>query len=360
MSGREAWALVKQTFAEWWEHRVSRLAASLAYYTAFSIAPLLIIAVRVAGLVFDEASAREEVSAQLRGLMGPEAADAVEALLEKAAAPGSGGTLATVLGVAFFIYAATNLFAELQDAMNTIWDVKPKPDAGWWPTVRGRLLSFAMVLGTGFLLMVSLVLSAALAAASRYLGGGGDTGAVWRAVNLAASLGVFTVMFAMIFKLLPDVLIRWRDVLMGAAATAVLFTLGKFLISLYLARPTVSSVYGAAGSLAILLIWVYYSAHVLFLGAEFTQVYARRHGRRIRPDPGAVRVTAEDRARRGIPRVEHVRAAARDEEAAPREQSGPPPAPARAGVRGLTRHRVLLPLLALFTGFLAGRLTRRR
>ena len=166
-----------------------------------------------------------------------------------------------------------------------------------------------MVLGTGFLLMVSLVLSAAVAAASRYVAGEHEL--ILRGLNLVSSLAVFTLLFALMFKYLPDVRIRWRDVWIGAGATAGLFTLGKVLIGMYLARPSVTSVYGAAGSLAILLVWVYYSAQVLFLGAEFTQVYARRHGRPIEPEPDAVRLTPEDRVRRGIPHADHVAAAAR-------------------------------------------------
>lgn len=343
MTLRQAWGLVKQTFVEWWEDSVSRLAASLAFYTAFAIAPLLVIAVRVAGIVFEQKAARSEVSAQLRGVVGAEAAAAIEAMLEQVSAAGSGGTVATVLGLLFFVYASTSLFAELQDAMNTIWEVKPKPDRGWGHAIRRRLLPFAMVLGTGFLLMVSLVLSAALAAASRYVGGSGGLGQV---LNLAASLALFTLLFAAIYKVLPDVDIGWSDVWVGAAATAALFALGKFLIGLYLARPSVSSVYGAAGSLAILLLWVYYSAHVLFLGAEFTQVFARRHGRRIRPDSDAVEVTELERARQGIPH-----------DLAAKTAEGParltPPPPLRGG-------RVSVSVVALLIGFALGRLARRQ
>lgn len=285
MTFRSVWRLLKQTYVEWSDDRVSRLAAALAYYTAFSVAPLIVIAIRVAGIVFGERAAREEVSRQLQALMGPSAADAVESLMTRAAQAGSGGRVATVLGIAFFLYAASNLFAELQDSMNSIWDVKLRPGLGWWATIRHRLWSFAMVLGSGFLLMVSLLASAALAAASRYV----NADLPGRVLNVVASLVVFTLVFALIYKVMPDAQIRWRDVWIGAVATAGLFTLGKFLIGLYLARPSVSSVYGAAGSLAILLLWVYYSAHVLFIGAEFTQVYARRYGRRIRPDEDAVR-----------------------------------------------------------------------
>jgi membrane protein len=316
---REAWGLLRQTFSEWSEDRVSRLSAALAYYTAFSVAPLILIAVWVAGAVFGQAAARREVSGQMRTLVGVQAAGAIDDMLNRANARGAGGTWATVLGVGFFIYAAFSLFAELQDSMNTIWEVKPRPNLGWWPTIRNRLLPFAMVLGTVFLLMVSLLVSAALAATGRVI----PLHLHGRVLSAAASLAVFTFLFAMIFKFLPDVRIAWRDVWLGAAATAGLSTLGKFLIGLYLARPSAWSAYGAAGSVAILLLWVYYSAQVLFLGAEFTQVYARWRGRPIEPVRGAVPLTEAERVTRGMPHEQTIESAAAAESG--NEESGTPP-----------------------------------
>ncbi|HEY2589406.1 MAG TPA: YihY/virulence factor BrkB family protein [Tepidisphaeraceae bacterium] len=309
---RSVWNLLKQTFVEWSEDRVSRLSAALAFYTAFSIAPLIMIAVWVAGWMFGEAAARREVSAQLQTLLGPEAAGAIEDMLNRANAHGSGGTWATVVGVGFFIYAAFSLFGELQDSMNTIWDVKSRPGLAWWPMLRRRLLPFVMVLGTVFLLLVSLLVSAVLAAAGRVI----PLQYHSRLASAAASLALFTFLFAMLFKFLPDVRIHWRDVWIGAAATAGLWTVGESLISMYLARPDAWAAYGAAGSEALLLLWVYYSAQVLFVGAEFTQVYARWRGRPIEPLRGAVPLTEAERAARGMPHqrtVESAAAAARSD-----------------------------------------------
>lgn len=311
----ELWIVFRRAVGEWWEDNVSRLAASLAYYTVFSIAPLLVIAIAIAGAVFGAEAARNEVSTQLRGLLGPAGAGLVEMTVENASRDETGGALAGILGVLVLVWGATNVFTSLQDSLNTIWGVKPRPDLGLWNTIRIRFLSFGMVLGFAFLLLVSLLVSAALSALERYLDGV-EFELAWRAVNIAISIGVFSLLFAMIFKFLPDVKVGWRDVAIGAVATAVLFSIGKTLIGLYLGHSTVGSVYGAAGSLVILLLWVYYSAQVLFLGAEFTQVYARRHGRHIEPDAHAVAITEDERARQGIPRSETVQDAMEAKETA--------------------------------------------
>jgi membrane protein len=306
---KELWSLIAATFSEWNEDRVPRMAAALAFYTAFSIAPMLVIAIWIATQMFDEAAVAAEVSQQLRLLMGPTAAKGVETMLTSARHTG-GGWPATILGVLLLVYGSTNVFAEIQDSMNTIWEVKARPGKLWWQIIRDRLVSFAMVLALAFLLMVSLVLSAALAALSRYVSSGVE---FWTsAVNSALSLVVFTVVFALIFKYLPDVKIRWPEVVIGAVVTSLLFNLGKLLIAQYLGRESVSSVYGAAGSLAILLLWVYYSAQILYIGAEFTQVYTRRRrGRKqVEPERGAVAITEEERIQQGIPHRATVEGAA--------------------------------------------------
>lgn len=314
---KELWRLIAATASEWSEDRITRMAASLAFYTVFSIAPLLVIAIWIAGQFFDDAAVTNEVSQQLQLLMGATAAKAVESMLTSASQQTASGWIATILGILLLLYASTNVFAELQDSMNTIWEVKSRPGKLWWQILHDRLVSFVMVLGIAFLLMVSLLLSAALAALSRYVASGSE---VWQAMNVGLSLAIFTVLFGLMFKYLPDVKIRWRDVIIGAVFTSVLFNFGKFLIGRYLGRESVSSVYGAAGSLAILLLWVYYSAQILYIGAEFTQVYARRHGKRIEPERGAVAIGEQERVQQGIPHKETVNAAA-EKQAAEMDQS---------------------------------------
>jgi membrane protein len=258
-------------------------AASLSYYTLFSIAPVLLIAVSVAGMVFGEDAARGQIQAQLEELVGRGSAEVIGQMMISARKP-EAGILATTLGIIALIFGATGVFVQLQDALNHIWDVKPKPRNGVIAFLRSRFLSFAMVLVIGFLLLVSLVVSALLAALGAWFSNliPGWT-VMWQGVNLLISFGVITVLFAMMYKLLPDTHVSWRDVWLGAAVTSLLFSLGKFLIGLYLGRSAVASSYGAAGSLAVVLLWVYYSAQILFLGAEFTQVYARGHGSHSHP-----------------------------------------------------------------------------
>ena len=302
MQKKDAIELVKETFREWSEDKASRLAAALAYYTIFSIPPLLLIAIAIAGQVFGTETAQAELSNQIEQLVGSTAADAIEQMLENASRPG-GGLIATIVGIATLLFGASGVFGQLQEAMNTIWEVAPRPDRGIMGTIKDRFLSFTMVLGIGFLLLVSLVLSAALALLGNFLEGlvPGGTVIVMRIVNLAISLGIMTLLFALIFKVIPDVEIEWRDVWVGALVTAVLFTLGKEAIGWYMGRFAPGSTYGAAGSLVVLLLWVYYSAQILFLGAEFTQVYARRYGSRIRPGESAIMLTEVDRIQQGIP-----------------------------------------------------------
>lgn len=258
----------KQTFTEFSEDKVPRLGAALAYYTIFSIAPLLLIVIAIAGLAFGKAESQHQIVQQLHTVMGPTAAKSIEEMLASAAKPKT-GTVATILGIGTLILGASGVFGQLKDALNTIWDVKPKKNRGILGMIKDRFLSMAMVFGVGFLLLVSLVIDAAISAV---LPEG------LQVVQIIVSLAVVTVLFAAIFRILPDLKIEWRDVWLGAAFTSALFVLGKFALGLYLGRSAVGSSYGAAGSLVVLLLWVYYSAQIMLFGAEFTQVYARSHG----------------------------------------------------------------------------------
>ncbi len=351
--------LLKTSLAEWSEDKAPRLAAALAYYTVFSLAPLLVIVIAIAGLVFGEEAARGALSAQIEGLVGTTGAQAIEEMI-KGASQRESGIVATVIGVATLLLGASGLFGQLQDALNTIWEVQPKPNQGIVATIKQRFFSFTMVLGTGFLLLVSLVISAVLAGVVQYFQGilpGADW--VWQAVNVVVGLAVTTLLFGLIFKIIPDVEIDWSDVWIGAAATAVLFSIGRLLLGLYLGRSSFGSTYGAAGSLVVLLIWIYYSAQILFLGAEFTQVYANSFGSRVEPSPNAVAVTEEARAQQGIPRKEQIEAAVREREVGglEREVGGADPGGASAAPTPEREHG---PVTTGLAGFIAGLLVGRR
>lgn len=290
--------LLKQTGSDWIDDKAPRLAASLALYTLMSLAPLLILVVAVAGLWFGDDAARGQIAQQLAGVLGEKGALVVQAILANAKNPSS-GVLGSVVGFALAVFGASGVFGELQGTLNTIWDVDAKPGRGIWGFLRDRFFSFTLVLGVAFLLLVSLVVSAGLSAAGAYFASTLPGGAaVWQLVNFAISFGVTTLLFALIYKIVPDVYIQWRDVWVGAIATAALFTLGKFAIGLYVGRSTVASPFGAAGSVVALVVWVYYSAQILFFGAELTQVYARHHGSRIEPTKNAVPV---DRKLEAVP-----------------------------------------------------------
>jgi membrane protein len=283
----EAWTITKTAAFDWMEDRAAQLGAALAFYSVLSLAPLLVIAVSVAGFVFGQEAARGELDTQIEGMVGPQGATAVEDIIENANQPAK-GTLAAVLSVVMLIVGATGVFGQLQTAMNTIWEVEPKK-SGIWGMVRQRFLSFSLVLGVGFLLLISLVLSALIAGMSETLAGyWPNLEPLWHLLNAVVSFIVVMLLFAMIFKFLPDTHVAWRDVWIGAAITAVLFTIGKLLIGLYLGKSSVGSAYGAAGSLVVLLVWIYYSAQIVFFGAEITQVWARRHGSRIGSDKKSI------------------------------------------------------------------------
>lgn len=275
MSTHDALAILRQTWIQWQKHDVSRIGAALAYYTTFSIAPVLLIATAMAGLVFGPDAARAQVSSQIHNLIGPTGAQAVEAALANAGTPAS-GALATLIGLVTLFVGATTMFTEIQGALNTMWEAPPSTATGIIPILKSRGLSFAMVLVVGFLLLVSLTLSAVLS-------GMGDRLASFASVppsllqftNAMVSFIVVTALFAMLFKFLPDVKIAWAEVWIGAVVTSLLFSFGKQVIGAYLGNSAIASAYGAAGSLAVMLVWVYYSSQILLFGAQFTQVYSQ-------------------------------------------------------------------------------------
>lgn len=285
--------IVKHTFREFTNDGCPQMAAALAYYTVFALPPLLILLILLLGQVVDPQQVRDTIQQQLRGTVGSQGAAQVQTMVENAQRPGSGGPLAVALGVAGLLFGATGAFAQLQKALNRAWGVEPDPDrSGIAVMLLKRLLSLGMVLVIAFLLLVSLIASAAVSAAGQAIGGmlpGGLSSGLLRALQTGVSLAVVTLLFAAIFKVLPDGRVAWRDVWAGAAATAGLFVLGQLLMSFYLGHSDPGSAYGAAGSLAVLLVWVYYSALILLLGAEFTQTLTRSRGRRVRPAHGAVR-----------------------------------------------------------------------
>jgi membrane protein len=278
-SPRDWWRLVKAAAKAWIEDYAPSMGAALSYYTVFSLAPVLLIVVSVAGLVFGEEAARGEVFEQIAGLVGAESARAIELMLESLNKP-ERGALGTVIGVVTLGIGATTVFGELQDALDRIWRAPVRAGtSGLWALLRDRLLSFGMILGIAFLLMVSLVASAALSALGKWWGGVfGEWEILLQGVNLVVGLFLTTAVFALIYKLMPRVKVRWHDVWLGALTTAVLFSIGKFLIGLYIGKSGIASGFGAAGSLAIVFVWVYYSAQIFLLGAEFTWVYARTFG----------------------------------------------------------------------------------
>jgi membrane protein len=303
MGPRATWRLLRQTIAEWSEDKAPQLGAALAFYTALSIAPLLVITLGIVTFFYGEEAAGGQVANQMRTLVGDEGGKAIEDMIASANKPAT-GAIATTLSVITLLFGASGVFGQLQSALNTIWEVKPKPGRGVWGFLRDRFLSFTMVMGMAFLLLVSLVLTAAIASASALFSGDAETLSwVAQATNAVASFVVVTSLFGLMFKLLPDVKMAWSDVWLGAAITAVLFVVGKFAIGLYLGHSSMASSYGVAGSFVVLLVWVYYSAQILFFGAELTQVYANKFGSRIVPDENAEPLTEEARAQEGRPRT---------------------------------------------------------
>ena len=299
---RAIFDLFRQTFKEWNEDKAPRLAAALAYYTAFSLAPVLVIALWIVDFFYAESGAGAELLlAEVGGLAGEQARALVAGMVTASQALG-GDFISVVVGGGALIFGASGLFIHLVDSLNTIWEVAPRPNRGLLGVVKDRFLSFAMVLSIGFLLLVSLLISTLLAALGKWTTGlllGSE--ALASALNFVVSFAVITVLFALIFKYVPDARIRWRDVWLGALVTALLFSLGKYAIGLYLGNSRAAEQFGAAGSLVVILLWVYYSAQIIFFGAEFTQVYANRYGEGVVPARGAVSLSEGDRRQQGIP-----------------------------------------------------------
>ena len=265
------WTLLKFAASDWLRHRDARLGAALAYYSVFSLGPLLLIVVSIAGLFFGTEKVTTALSNQFRTLLGPLGSQAVEALL-KGAGSLSGGVVTAGVGIVLLLVAAVGVVVQLKDAINTIWETNEPEVAGWWWYLRTYLISFAGILGLGFLLTVSLVINTALTAASGWFGGGENI--LWQAVNFLISLAVLSLLFAMLFKWFPDAQVAWRAALIGGAATALLFNIGKLVISWYIGTQGLESTYGAAASIVILLVWVYYSSQIVLFGAEVTHVFS--------------------------------------------------------------------------------------
>src|SRR5213596_3705027 len=289
-------SLLKQTFSEWLEDKVPQLGAALAYYTVFSLAPLILLLLAIVGFLFrnDPAGAWQKVTEQMSYFLDKSAIDVVQGIAQKASQPNK-GVLATSIGILLALFGASGVFGQLQDALNTIWGVKTKPGVGIMGFIRSRFLSFAMVAGVCFLLLVSLVLESVLKSFSRYVQAMFPGGIVIALVVYSIfDLAVVVLLFASIFKFLPDVKIQWRDVWIGAVMTAIFFAIGKWALGLYLGSGTASSAYGAASSLITLLLWIYYSSQILLFGAEFTQVYARQFGLPIEPAKHAVKIEQKE------------------------------------------------------------------
>ena len=281
------WKLLSATYTKWTEDHAQTLGAALAFYTVFSLPPLLLIVIAIAGLVFGQEAAQGQIIGQIQGLLGEDSAKAIQSMIEEARKPAV-GVIATVLAIVMLLFGATGVFAQLQESLNTIWKVEEKPGESIWKILKDRFISLLAVLGTGFLLLISLVISAGLSAVGTTLNHILPAPEfLLQIINFFISFAIVTLLFAMIYKLLPDISIQWGDVWIGATLTSLLFTIGKFFIGLYLGKSDVGIAYGGAGSLAVILIWVHYASQIFLLGAEFTAVYAHSHGSRLAASPHA-------------------------------------------------------------------------
>ena len=293
MQGKSIWQFLKTTINEWVEAEPFQLAAALSYYTLFSLAPLLLIAIGIAGFVFGREAAQNQIVETLQGMIGQDSAQSVQEMIQASNEKPKTGMLSTIIGFVALLFGAGGVVGQLQTSLNKMWEVTPKPGQGIWGFLRQRFFSFAMVLAIGFLLLVSLVVTAVLSSFTGMLSSLlGDATLIAHAVDILVSFGFVTLLFALIYKYVPDVEIEWRDVWVGAALTAILFTIGKYLIGLYIGTSGVSSTFGAAGSLITVLVWVYYSSLIFFLGAEFTRVYATQYGSGVAPAENAQQMDA--------------------------------------------------------------------
>lgn len=319
MEIKGTWPLLKDTAKKWMEDDLLQYGAALAYYTVFALAPILFIAIAMAGVFFGRDAVEGRLVGEIQGLVGRQGAAAVQAMLASTWRTGH-GTLATVVGVVTLLLGASGVFGQLQSTLNRIWEVTPKPNLGIWGFLRARFLSFGMVLGVGFLLLVSLVISAVLSGVSAYaIGLVPGLKVLFEILNFLVSFAIVTLLFAMIFRYLPDARVSWEDVWIGSLATSLLFSIGRSLIGLYLGKSSVSSTYGAAGSLVVILLWTYYSSQIVFFGAEFTRAYACRYGEEIRPSSHAIRikqvkVTEEEKHFGKVAQVAEEKEKARKEE----------------------------------------------
>ena len=284
-----AWEVLKDAFEGFSDHKVTKLSGSLAYYTVFSMGPLMIVIIAICGFFLGREAIEGQIYQQLEGFLGSDTAIQLQDVIKKAAISDK-GLVAIIIGGITLLVGATTVFAEIQDSINTIWGLKPKPKKGWLKLIQNRLLSFSVIISLGFLLLVSLGITAVIDGFSnKFAASFADVSVVLvYVVNQIITLLVISAIFGVIFKVLPDAEIKWRDVILGAMVTAVLFMIGKFGISFYISKSNVGSTYGAAGSLVILLLWTYYSSIILYFGAEFTKAYAVRYGAKIHPNAYAV------------------------------------------------------------------------
>lgn len=298
MNFKAIFGLVRDAFKDWSANKASRLGAALAYYTIFSIGPLLLVLIGIAGIVFGQAAAQGQVESALSGVLGS-GASAVQEMI-KSSSKGGSGIIATVIGLVTLLLGAAGIFGQLQDALNTIFGVVFKP-AGIVGMLKARLLTFLMVLGVALLLLASLAASALLSVLAGYVSGILPGGAiVWQIVNYLVTAAIIVLAFALIYKLLPDARIAWKSTFVGAVVTTVLFILGQILLSIYFGFSNPGSAFGAAGSLVVVLVWIYYTAQIIFFGAEITKVYANRYGTGLQPKPGAEWLSEELRADQGM------------------------------------------------------------